>query len=90
MQRVERAQNRGDLASHEALRLRAPFLQPGAEVAVDRVLESDAVAHAAVAELDEPIEHLECARLPEQKLGEIRFAQPRRDPVGDLDADLQG
>ena len=81
---------RGDLAPNEALRLRAFLREPGAEVAVLGVLHREAVAHARAFDLGEPVEDAQRPRLAAEQLGEVRLAQPRRDTVADLDADLGG
>ncbi len=90
VQGVEGTKQRRDLASHDALGLRAPMLEPGAHVPVLRVLHHEAVAHAVPVGLGEPIEDSQCARLPLEQLGEVGFAQPGCETRADLDADLRG
>src|SRR2546425_3536737 len=89
MQRVERAEERGDFAAHEALRLRATLLEPRADVAVLCILHHHAVAHAVAIDLGEPVEHPQCARLLLEQLGEVRLAQPGGETMADFDANLR-
>src|SRR5689334_568737 len=89
MQCVERAQDGGDLASDEALRLCAFFAQPYTKVAVDGVLDHHAVAGATVDDLHEPVVHFQRALLAIEQVGEIRFAQPGGQALGDFDANLR-
>ncbi len=89
VQNVERAKDAGDLASYESLGLRSFALQPHAKIAVDGVLECDAVAHAPAVDFDKPIVDAQRARLAEKQIGEVRLAQPTRESLGDLDADLR-
>src|SRR6185503_3426759 len=89
MQRIERPQNPRDLAPHDALGLRPFALEPGADVPVLGVLHHDAVAHLVAGALGEPIENAERARFAFQELGEVRLAEPRRETLADLDADLR-
>src|SRR4051812_7302051 len=57
MQPVERAENAGDLPSHEALSLRAALLQPRSKVAVLGVLHRQAVTGLAVVHFNKSIVH---------------------------------
>src|SRR6202011_1871586 len=90
VQDVERLEDCGDLTPNEALGLRAILLEPDTQVAVRRVLQRDAVARSPVLYLGEPVEHAQRARLAEEQLGEVCLAEPRRQALGDLDADLLG
>jgi len=89
MQRVERTENRRDLASHEALGLRAFAAEPRAEVAGFSVLQGQAVARLVTIDFDEAIEDAQRAWLVPKELGEVRLAKPPRDAVADLDAHLR-
>src|SRR5262249_45232244 len=63
--------------------------QPRAQVTVLGVLHREAVSHARPLDLGEAIQHAQRTRLTRQHLREVRFAQPRRYAVADLDADLR-
>src|SRR5438876_8718940 len=89
MQRIERAEERGDLAPDEAFGLRAAAREPCANVAVLRVFHHHAVAHPIAIDLGEPIEHPQRARLLLEQLGEVGLAEPGGETMADLDADLR-
>ena len=62
--------------------------QERAQIAVPRVLEREAVEHAAVgAHQRKRVEHANRARMRVEQLAEVRLAQPAVDAAADLDAD---
>ena len=90
VQCIESAENGSDLASHEALGLRPHLAQPRAEVAVLGVFHREAIAHVVAVRLDEAIEDAKGSVFARQQFGEVRFAEPSRDAVADLHADVRG
>src|SRR5512146_962096 len=89
VQRVQRAQHARDLAADEALGLGTVLTQPRPEIAVLRVLHGEAVAHPTAIDFGKPVVHAKRSILAGEQLGEIGLAQPARDPVADLDAELR-
>src|SRR2546422_4507314 len=88
MQRIENPQDPGNLAAHQALGLRSLALEPGTEIAVLRIFHDQAVTRACSVDDDKAIEDAQRARLAVQELREVRLAQPRREAISDLDANV--
>src|SRR5437899_8287089 len=89
MQRIEHRQDPGNLAANQALGLRPLALEPGAEIAVLRIFHDQAVPRACSVDDDKSIEDAQRARLAVEELREVRLAQPRREAISDLDANLR-
>src|SRR2546429_5052156 len=77
----------GDLGAW--LGLRPLALEPGAEIAVLRIFHDQAVPRACSVDDDKSIEDAQRARLAVEELREVRLAQPRREAISDLDANLR-
>src|ERR1041385_2138826 len=90
MQRVQRAEDRGNLSADVAFGLRALAIEPRAEVAVLGVFHREAVAHLPVLPLGQAIEDAQRPLFAAEKVGEVRFPQPTGQAVADLDAHLRG
>src|SRR5438132_1638732 len=53
------------------------------------VFQRDAVTCAPIVDLYEPVENAQRTRLAEKQLGKVRLAEPGREALGDLDANLR-
>jgi hypothetical protein len=90
MDRVERLQDGGNLPPNDALGKRAPPPEPRREVPMLSELHGEAIAHVRPIHVHEPVVDTKRTRLGRQELRKVGFAEPRRDPRADLDADLRG
>src|SRR2546423_7664094 len=90
VQNVEGTEDRGKFTTHESLGLRALLGQPHTEVAVHRVLQRDAISGSPILHLCESVVDTQRAWLAEEKLSEVRLAEPARETLGHLDANLAG
>ena len=92
MQLAEHLQDAGDLPACDRLfPPAAGALQIGAEIALARVLEGEAVERRpVVAHDDEGVVDRDRARVIVEQLAEVRLADPAVDAAADLDAERVG